>query len=193
MEKTISQEIQFLDWNKYKEIFEDILSAEKPMAPYDNPAYFDYLKLNASRQKRWLKVGKLNLDLVEKLKQISKPLDWILITEPWCGDAAHSNPFIQMLSEVNPLINLKIFLRDTPPFLIDNYLTNGGKSIPKLIVRDAQGKDIFNWGPRPKECQTIYDDLKTKNATFEEQKIILQNWYNKDKGVSLQEELLKLF
>ena len=34
--------------------------------------------------------------------------------------------------------------------------------------------------------------MKERNAPFEEQKVVLQNWYNTDKGLTLQKELLAL-
>ena len=96
------------------------------------------------------------------------------------------------MSEINPKITLKIVLRDTPPFMIDNYLTNGGKAVPKLVTRDKNEKDLHTWGPRPQKCQTLYEEIKVKYADFEQQKIELQNWYNKDKGESIQKEFLEM-
>lgn len=176
-------------WENYLDRFEEILNAKLPESPYDNKDYFNYLKLNASRQKRWLKKGEINGSLKKKVEQISNEQTWYIITEPWCGDAAHSVPFIYMIAELNDHITLKIVWRDTPPFMIENYLTNGGKSVPKLIVRDQEENDLFTWGPRPAPCQKLYHQLKEKNADFEEMKIELQQWYNKDKGQTLQKEL----
>lgn len=178
-----------INWSTYLKTFDEILNSNNPVKPYDNPTYFNYLKLNQSRQKRWLKTGKIMETLKDTLSAIETPQTWYIITEPWCGDAAHSIPFIKLATDLNPLINLKIVWRDTPPFIIEDYLTNGGKSVPKLVIRDKNEQDLGAWGPRPSECQKIYLDLKEKNADFEEVKITLQNWYNADKGQSLQSEL----
>lgn len=186
---TIQNEV---DWTSYINRFDAILNSENPPIPYDNKAYLEYLKLNRSRQKRWLKNGEIQEKLKLLIEKIKSPQTWYIITEPWCGDAAHSVPFIKLVSDLNPLINLKIIWRDTPPFMIDNYLTNGGKSVPKLVIRDKDENDLGQWGPRPSECQEIYLNLKELNASFDEMKITLQNWYNKDKGQSLQNELVNL-
>jgi len=180
------------NWEGYLNAFEEILSANPAPAPYDNPAYLEYVKLNHSRQKRWLKLGVVSPAVIEEIKKISSPQTWYIITEPWCGDAAHSIPFLKLMSAHNPLITLKIVWRDTAPFMIENYLTNGGKSVPKVIVRNDQGSDLFTWGPRPTPCQQIYLEMKENNTPFEEQKITLQNWYNNDKGVTLQNEMIQL-
>lgn len=181
-----------VDWSAYLNTFDAILKNENPPIPYDNPAYFEYLKLNRSRQKRWLKTGVIQEELKKVVAEIKAKQTWYVITEPWCGDAAHSVPFIKMAADLNPVISLKIVWRDTPPFMIDDYLTNGGKSVPKLVIRDQNESDLTQWGPRPEECQNIYLNLKEQNASFDEMKITLQAWYNKDKGQSLQKELVEL-
>jgi hypothetical protein len=180
-----------MDFSTYKVFFKAVLDGAKRLPPYNNPDYLNYTKLNWSRQRRWLDTGKLNEMLVEKIKAIDKPQSWIVITEPWCGDAAHILPFLYLLSELNPLLKLDIQLRDSDPHLIDRYLTRGGKSIPKLIVRNEAGQDLLVWGPRPAASQELYDRLKAEHADDEELKLQLQWWYNEDKGVSLQQELLE--
>jgi hypothetical protein len=179
-----------MDFQRYQLYFQSILDTEHTSPPYDDPSYLNYTKLNWSRQQRWLKVGELNKELEALIKSIKIPQHWIVITEPWCGDAAHSVPFIYRLSELNPLISFDIQLRDTEPHLIERYLSGESKSIPKFIIRNTAGDDLVVWGPRPLESQVMVDRLKAEGADFEEFKLQLQHWYNKDKGVSLQEELL---
>lgn len=190
--KEQNQSKNIVEWSTYLNIFDEILDSSQPPMPYDNPAYLDYLKLNRSRQKRWLKTGVIQEELKKTITNIKSSQVWYIITEPWCGDAAHSIPFIKLATELNPLIDLKIVWRDTPPFMIENYLTNGGKSVPKLVIRDKNKNDLAVWGPRPLECQNVYQNLKDQNANFDEIKITLQSWYNKDKGKSIQNEITAL-
>ncbi|MEZ5009009.1 MAG: thioredoxin family protein [Chitinophagales bacterium] len=181
-----------MKWNEYNTLFEQILSGEYNQAPYNSPEYMNYVKMNQSRSNRWLKGDVLNEALVEKIKAIDTPQQWIVITEPWCGDAAHSVPVLARLSQENPLIDFKIELRDNGKNMIDNYLTNGGKSIPKLVVRNSQGEDLFTWGPRPKAAQQIMLDFQKTDLPIIEKHKRIQKWYAKDKGASLQEELMEL-
>lgn len=142
---------------------------------------------------RWLKKGILAEEMLEIVRNIDEPQTWIVITEPWCGDAAHNVPFIEMISRENPLITVSYELRDSAPFRIEQYLTNGTKSIPKLIVQDDAGKDLLVWGPRPRDCQKLYSILQKEQATFDRVKVDIQNWYNANRGVDLQRELTTLF
>lgn len=181
-----------MTFQQYLEYFELILHSPKPEAPYDQEEYLNYTKLNWSRMNRWLKKGEILDEVKLKILGIQQPQRWIVITEPWCGDASHVVPFIKMMSDLNPLISLDLELRDSEPFRIENYLTNGGKSIPKLIVQDTAGNDLAVWGPRPIGCQQLFNDLKAKQAEFEELKVALQNWYNEHQGVEIQQEIAQL-
>ncbi len=182
-----------MNYTAYKQLFDKILDNPNPAHPYDDAMYLDYTRLNRSRMNRWDKQLVLDENLVSRIKQITTPQHWIIITEPWCGDAAHIVPFLVRLVEQNNLITHDLQLRDSEPFLIESYLTKGTKGIPKFIVRDENGRDLFDWGPRPKGAQELQDTMKAGNADFETTKIALQNWYNKDKGVSLCNELTALF
>lgn len=181
-----------MNFETYHQLFDTILNDPQPSAPYDNPDYFNYTKLNASRSRRWLKTGVLSDELKTILHAISRPQHWIIITEPWCGDASHCVPFLHKMTQENPLIRVDYELRDQEPFRINEYLTNGGKSIPKLIIRDEAGNDLATWGPRPEGCQELYDRLKQENADLETLKIGLQQWYNENEGRELQEEIAAL-
>jgi len=180
-----------MTWTDYNNYFNEILENPVPAAPYDNPDYMDYTKMNHARMNRWVKKGAIAPETEKAVSGISAPETWILITEPWCGDAAHSVPFIHKMSELSAHVTLEIQLRDTDSE-IDKYLTNGGKAIPMLIMRDTSGKDLAVWGPRPAECQEIFLQMKAENADFKTQKITLQNWYNKDNGQSIQQEIADL-
>lgn len=182
-----------MNYSNYSQLFDAILGKAVPASPYDDAMYLDYTKLNRSRMKRWDNQLKLDENLVSRIRQISSPQHWIIITEPWCGDAAHIIPFLVRLAEQNPLISYDIQLQNSHLFLIDSYLTNGTKSIPKFIVRDESGNDLLVWGPRPKGAQELMDRMKADNADFETTKIALQHWYNEDKGVSLCKELIEHF
>jgi hypothetical protein len=178
-----------MNFADYQALFTQILDGKITSKPYDDPHYLEYVKLNSSRQNRWIKTGDLDEETRSTVQSISKTQHWILITEPWCGDASHIVPFIIKMTELNPLIDLSIQLRDSEGSEIDKYLTNGGKSIPMLIVRDENHQDLFYWGPRPHQCQELYLKMKAENAPFDEVKVTLQQWYNENKGKDIQKEL----
>ncbi|MEN9997389.1 MAG: hypothetical protein RI922_379 [Bacteroidota bacterium] len=178
-----------MNFTVYQQTFDHILSGEMTTAPYSDSHFIEYVKLNHSRQNRWIKKGVLIEEAVAAVEKIQSKQTWVLITEPWCGDASHNVPFIAKLAELNPLITLEIQLRDSEGSEIDSYLTNGGKAIPKLIIRDENKQDLHVWGPRPAEAQALFHKLKEQNLTLEEQKIGLQQWYNENNGLNVQKEI----
>jgi len=153
--------------------------------------YYNYTKINWSRHQRNSK--KVNVS--ESFNQLNIEAEALLITEPWCGDAAQSVAVIvKICATLN--IKLRIILRDEHTDLIDAYLTNGGRSIPKLIVFNPEtDTEFFSWGPRPKEAQDMVIDFKTNgtNQTYDQFSIELQKWYNANKTEAIQSELLELF
>lgn len=177
-----------MDFQEYQLLFNEIIDGNIAETPYDDEHFVEYTRLNYSRQNRWLKVGEISEKTKSTVQSISTNQVWILITEPWCGDASHIVPFIAKMAELNSRIELKFQLRDQHSE-IDKYLTNGGKSIPILVVRDENANDLFHWGPRPKDCQQLYYSLKNAKTSNEELKIALQKWYNNDKGLKIQEEI----
>lgn len=180
-----------MTWEQYLSCFEEILSGDVPEAPYNDPHYLEYARMNQQRQNRWLKTAVLHDDTKKALEQIDQQQQWVLITEPWCGDAAHSVPIIALMAQHNPKIRLDIQLRDSGSE-IDQYLTDGGKAVPVLIIRNRQGKDLGVWGPRPEACQEMFLQMKQDGLSLDEQKLKLQQWYNADKALSVQQEITAL-
>lgn len=182
-----------MTFQEYCNYFQEIIHNPNPSAPYDNPDYFNYTKLNWSRMNRWLKTGILSEDIIAVMNTVKTKQNWIVITEPWCGDAAHIVPFIEMIAQKNEQIKVQYELRDSQPNRIEQYLTNGkSKSIPKLIIQNENGEDLAVWGPRPAACQVVYDELHAQNVDFETLKTELQHWYNKDEGNEIMKELSAL-
>jgi hypothetical protein len=181
-----------MTFEAYLKLTEAIIEKSAEGYDYANEDIIHYTQLNHSRMKRWLKVYEPNPDIVTTIKSINTFQNWILISEPWCGDAAHIVPIIYKLSLLNQNIKLDIQLRDQPPFLIDAYLTNGGKSIPILVIRNENNEDIAVWGPRPKGAKELFANLKAQEATFETIKVELQNWYNNNKAEQISKEILAL-
>ena len=153
-----------------------------------------YIKMNDQRMKRLDKTLIVPEEIETFLKELKQPILWIVISEGWCGDAAQALPVINKMAELSDAIELKIVLRDENEALMNQFLTNGGKAIPKLLFVNPETFDVLaDWGPRPKEAVQLMIDLKTKfGAITDEVKEELQKWYNTDKGISTQNEIVQI-
>jgi len=118
---------------------------------------------------------------------------WLMFSESWCGDAAESLPLWARLADHAPQLELRVLLRDQHPALMDHYLTNGGRSIPKLVAWDATtGRELGAWGPRPAPVQAFVDEYKAQHpqAPLPEFVAAVLAWYRTDDTAALQAELL---
>ena len=152
-----------------------------------------YTKLNAQRSKRISKTTTLMSAVADLVKSLKKQT-WLLITETWCGDAANSVPVIAKLAALNPKIDLRIVMRDENTELIDQFLTKGGRSIPKLVVLDEELNVMGDWGPRPEALQKIYWDWRESEdkIPYSEFHLVIQKWYNENKSEAIQTEFMEL-
>ncbi|MBV6646445.1 MAG: thioredoxin family protein [Cyclobacteriaceae bacterium] len=181
-----------MTYQKYAELISEYAKIGKSTGKQTEDLIF-YTKLNASRSKRILKTIQVNDDLKREISKINRPQTWLVITESWCGDAAQLLPILYKVSTENPAISFRVALRDQDTQLIDQFLTNGGRSIPKLIVLNEDLEVLFTWGPRPAEAQAMYlgwqnrPEPKEPYKEFQEK---LQKWYHQDSGQSLMKELL---
>ncbi|WP_010522738.1 thioredoxin family protein [Aquimarina agarivorans] len=203
METTTSATVEILNnslanslsYPEYREKVSSLIEQHKSTGnDPDNEALLEYSKLNDRRMKRLDKTIKIDASISEKIRNVASPIKWVVLTESWCGDAAQSLPVINKLAELNENIDFRVVLRDENDDLMNQFLTNGGKSIPKLIAFDAKKNEIINsWGPRPtKATQMVNDYKKAHGKLTPEFKQDLQIWYNKDKGANIAEDLSKL-
>ncbi len=181
-------------YTEYKKMVLQLINEGKSTGDNQNENLYNYTKLNNQRMKRLDKQTKLSEDALGKTKRIQKDFTWLVLTESWCGDAAQTLPVINKFAEANEKINLKVILRDENEDLMNQFLTNGSKSIPKLIVLDNSSNEVVgSWGPRSEMAAKMVTEYKNKNGKIDDQfKIELQNWYNADKGANIEKELVDL-
>jgi hypothetical protein len=157
-------------------------------------ALVNYTKLNESRLHRLDKTMVVVEEVKTFLENLDKDYIWLVISESWCGDAAQILPIINKMAEVSDKIDLRVVLRDDNEDLMNLFLTNGTRSIPKLIIIDKKTNEVINdFGPRPKEAKQLILDYKAEHGVVDETaKINLQKWYLNDKGISTQKEIVAL-
>jgi hypothetical protein len=153
----------------------------------------EYTALNLRRMARILKTIAIDTELTDFISKIDGNWHWLVLSEGWCGDAAQHLPQIAKLLHGFPQHQLHIVSRDEHPEVMNAHLTNGGKSIPKLLLMNSTYTLMGDWGPRPEAAQQLLRSHKKKlNESHEEFQRQLQLWYAKDKGKTFQRELLSM-
>jgi hypothetical protein len=183
-----------ISYEAFKQLVSRLLAEGKATGPQQSEALVHYSHLNLQRMHRVEKTLELLPEAKEALSGISRPQIWLVLTEGWCGDAAHTLPVMQALADLNPQIRLGILLRDENIELMDRYLTNGtSRSIPKLIAVDkTTGAELFTWGPRPTALQEAFYGMRSEGLPYDMIKEELQRWYNKDRTLTTQREIAAL-
>ncbi|MDN3202657.1 thioredoxin family protein [Algoriphagus sediminis] len=182
-------------YQEFKDLTDQLLAENRTTGPNQSETYIEYTRLNQRRMRRWDKTVKISDSLKEAIMRISEEQRWLIITEAWCGDGAQNIPFIQKLADLNPRVKTSYIMRDEYPEIMDEYLTNGARSIPKLIAFDKDfEKDFFTWGPRPEFLQNRLREYKIdpKGVSSKEFAEGTHLWYARDKNKSIDAEFLGL-
>ncbi|MEO7986834.1 MAG: thioredoxin family protein [Gemmatimonadales bacterium] len=113
----------------------------------------------------------------------------VVIAEDWCGDASSSIPVVARFVEAMPGFELRLIRRDEHPEVMDQYLTNGSRSIPIVIALDEQFREIGHWGPRPAVLQ---EWVMANRPTVPKAELYpkVRSWYARDRGATTLREVL---
>ena len=181
-------------YSDYRNTVSQLLQEGKSSGNTQSEDLLHYSQLNETRMNRLEKTIKISDENVLKLKNLNKEYIWLVLSEGWCGDAAQLLPIFSKMADLSDNIDLKIVFRDENEALMNLFLTNGGKSIPKLIVLEKETLNVIaDWGPRPSGATKLMKDYKEKFGVIDETiKTELQLWYLHDKGISTQNEILEL-
>lgn len=182
-----------MSFTEYVSLLDRLTEEGKTTGPNQSELYAYFTKLNRQRMTRIEKTIELNDVVRRAARETTRPQTWLIITEAWCGDASQNIPIIEKIASESDNIETRYILRDENPELMDQYLTFGARSIPKLIALDAETLEVLGtWGARPAAAQKLYADLKEQGVAKTEIVEQLQRWYNEDRGRSIQNEFAEL-
>lgn len=182
-----------LNFDEYIALIDKLLDEGKTTGTNQSEAMLHYAKLNRQRMQRLHRTVTLSNDVKEAARNLSQKMIWLVITEGWCGDAAQNIPAIEKIAAESVNIETRYILRDENPELMDRFLTEGARSIPKLIALDAATLEVLgSWGARPAAAQNLFHELKKQGMAKPLIMENLQRWYNDDKCKSIQEEFVRL-
>jgi hypothetical protein len=181
-----------LSYNDFLLFTENILAQKEQTTPYNDKFYLSYTDANFKRRKKVLDNILLNKKLYNELTENIQQWTWVILDEPWCGDASFTVPIFRAM-EIASLgeITIRIFARDSYPEIMEQYLTNNGKAIPKLICLDKNLKELGTWGPRPTALAELVTSWKPENLDINEKIKRTHRWYIKDNGESVQKEFIE--
>lgn len=178
---------QGISYQQYKQNMAEDLALNKDLK------IKEYINLNQRRMHRVEKTYIPSAQIITQVKNLKHKTYWLILTEHWCGDASQSLPALHALAELSEgKIEMKLVYRDQNDELMNAYLTNGTRSIPKLVQLDEHFNVTGIWGPRPTVAQKLVKELKANPATASSYANELHLWYAKDKQQNLEKETAQL-
>lgn len=194
--KSLTHVSKSFSYDDYKNLVIEYSEKNRTTGNEQLPERIEATKINAQRMKRIDKQVQVNENITSLIKKLNTKWEWIVIAESWCGDGAQNIPVIAKIASLSPdKIELKLILRDENPEIMEAYLTNGSRSIPKLICIHSETKEeIGTWGPRPAKIKEMVAEFKAQypNVPHDEFVKKLHLWYAKDRGESLQKDFEEL-
>lgn len=177
-----------ISFDEYLQIAKD--RVENPVQGDD---YQEYYELGLQRMERTMKTFKIDETQIQTLKSKNFGGKILIISEAWCGDASATVPAVSKFFEAAGN-EVRIFLRDSDVSLINQFLTNGTQSIPKVIILNEDGnlKDV--WGPRPQYGMNLLQKFKENEDIYPREDFYndLQVYYAKNRGKDAIDEILNL-
>lgn len=191
IENSLNNSSSYLE---YRKKVSDLLAQGKSSGNEQSEDLLHYSQLNEVRMNRLDKTIVVPEAVKQQLQALNQKYIWLVLAEGWCGDAAQLLPIMEKMTEVVSNIDLRIVFRDENDALMQEFLTNGARSVPKLIILNADNHEVLAaWGPRPEAAARLIKEYKAKYGVVnEEAKTELQKWYLHDKGLSTMAEIVKI-
>lgn len=182
------------NYSEFRAKVSELLAQGKSSGNEQSEDLLHYSNLNEVRMNRLDKTIVVPEEIKAQLGKLKKKYIWLVLAEGWCGDAAQLLPVMHKMDEFADNIDFHVVFRDENDPLMQEFLTNGARSIPKLIILNAESHEVLAaWGARPEGATRLIKEFKAKYGVVNETaKTELQKWYLQDKGLSTMDEITKI-
>lgn len=153
------------------------------------PAYLQTVEKNADLWRAMYRTASVAPGAVDRLKNVSGHWRLLALSEDWCGDAVSTLPIVAKLAE-DAGVDFRVLGRDLNTDIMDAHLTSGTRSIPVVMVLDADFRSLGWWGPRPAAVQRWVRNealLLSKEVRGRRKRA----WYARDRGRTTVAEIIE--
>lgn len=192
MEQSLTPAFLLSTWDAAQPLsafLDDLLATPIP----ENPTGMEpYIAINQQRVKRIRKTVHLTDATQAAVETMPVGLKWLVINEHWCGDGAQILPVVEAVERAaGGKVEVRAVFRDQNLEVMDAFLTNGTRSIPKVVGLDAEGRVYGTFGPRPEEASELVKEIKADPERAHTYSEVLHKWYATDKQQAIQRELVR--
>ena len=112
--------------------------------------YLDQMRMNRDRFLRAFDAATVQSEDASVLARLGKATKLLVITEDWCGTSLAYFPAVAKLVADRPDIEMRIFLRDENPDVMDQFLKRGlYRSIPVFAFFDDDMNELARFIEQP--------------------------------------------
>ncbi len=104
-----------MNYREYLDKIYSLLQENKTTGDDHSERMLHYTRMSTRRMELWEKNMELLPEVEDYFKSIENKIDFLLITEAWCGDAAPVIPLVQKVVDLNKDFSMKTILRDEHP------------------------------------------------------------------------------
>jgi len=174
---------------EYRKRWKDGLARSRTGMSATERKYYFYSKYNWERQEGVSRRYEPSPAFREAVNNLPEGARLLYLTEDWCIDSAYSFPVVDTIPDIRRDISLEIYIRDENLDLMDRFLTNGGRSVPKLIIRDADRNDLCTWGPKVGKLVALRTQLQEEGADGPAVVNATSEWYENEGWLEIEREL----
>ena len=112
--------------------------------------YLEQMRMNRDRFVRAFEAATVRPEETRVLERLGKAAKLLVITEDWCGTSLAYVPGVAKLVASRPDIEMRIFLRDENPDVMDQFLKRGlYRSIPVFAFFDEDMNELARFIEQP--------------------------------------------
>ena len=112
--------------------------------------YLDQMRMNRDRFLRAFDAATVQSEDASVLARLGRATKLLVITEDWCGTSLAYFPAVAKLVADRPDVEMRIFLRDENPDVMDQFLKRGlYRSIPVFAFFDDDMNELARFIEQP--------------------------------------------
>jgi hypothetical protein len=120
-----------------------MVSAERFAQGMTVPEYVAQMHTNREAFTRLLAEAAVRPEDREAMRALGRKIKILTITEDWCPDSLRTIPVLARLVDGLPDVEMRVFLRDDSPDVLEQYLKRGQfRAIPVFAVFDEEMNEV---------------------------------------------------
>lgn len=134
----------------------------------------------------------LEAKLYNRLTDLKKPIDWLMIVDPFCLETTLKLPYFMAMAESSDSIDMFLLPHPLHKEETQNIQGEDYPAFPMIFLLDEDKEEEFKWLPRSKEEQSFMSMEEAEEHSFEKQMDAYKMWFNKIGNQYMQRDFIQL-